>query len=55
MVLIDLRYLCDLYRIVAVVTGGMVRVRDADLRISTIALLARERDRPVRREAVRDE
>src|SRR5438876_8570515 len=42
MVLIDL---CDLryfYRIVAVMTGWMMRVRDADLRIGTIALLARE-------------
>src|SRR5438094_6504671 len=37
--LCDLRYL---YRIVAVMTGRMVRVRDADLRIRTIALLARE-------------
>src|SRR5438093_11743736 len=37
--LCDLRYL---YRIVAVMTGWMVRVRDADLRIRTIALLARE-------------
>src|SRR5438034_10194373 len=37
--LCDLRYL---YRIVAVMTGWMVRVRDADLRIRTIALLTRE-------------
>src|SRR3954451_10568892 len=35
----DLRYL---YRIVAVMTGGMVRVPDTDLGIRTIALLARE-------------
>src|SRR5882724_9134748 len=37
--LCDLRYF---YRIVAVMTGWMMRVRDADLRIRTIALLARE-------------
>src|SRR6516165_2329451 len=42
MVLVDLRYLRDLYRIVAVMTGWMVGVRDADLRICTIALLACE-------------
>src|SRR5258706_9227234 len=29
----DLRYLRHLFRIVAVMTNGMVRVRDADLRI----------------------
>src|SRR5437868_13318997 len=39
---IDLRYLRYLFRIVAVVAGWMVRIRDADLRIRTIALLARE-------------
>src|SRR4029077_12537073 len=37
--LCDLRYL---YWIVAVMTSWMVRVRDADLRIRAIALLARE-------------
>src|SRR5882672_1956986 len=42
MVRIDLCDLRHLYRIVAVMTGGMVRVRDADLRIRAIALLARE-------------
>src|SRR6266481_3359423 len=42
MVRIDLRYLRYLYWIVAVMTGWMVRVGDADLRIRTIALLARE-------------
>src|SRR5439155_19752339 len=39
---IDLRYLRHLFRIVAVMTGWMVRIRDADLRIRTIALLERE-------------
>src|SRR2546422_11531645 len=39
---IDLRYLRHLFWIVAVMTDGMVRVRDADLRIRAIALLARE-------------
>src|SRR5437899_8415334 len=39
---IDLRYLRYLFRIVAVMTGWMVRIRDADFRIRTIALLARE-------------
>src|SRR6266852_1400535 len=39
---IDFRYLGYLFRIVAVMTGWMVRVRDADLRIRTITLLARE-------------
>src|SRR5262245_53915527 len=38
----DFRYLRYFYRIVAVMTGGMMRVRDADLRIRPIALLARE-------------
>src|SRR6185436_4729204 len=42
MVRIDLCYLRYLYRIVAVMTGGMVWVRDADLRVRTIALLAGE-------------
>src|SRR5258707_11365185 len=42
MVRIDLCYLRYLYWIVAVMTGWMVRVRDADLRIRTIALLARK-------------
>src|SRR6266568_2122536 len=42
MVRIDLRYLRYLYWIVTVMTGWMVRVRDADLRIRTIALFARE-------------
>src|SRR5712691_9891089 len=42
MVRIDLGYLRYLYRIVAVMTGWMVRVRDADVRIRAIALLARE-------------
>ena len=42
---IDLRDLRHLFRIVAVMTGGMVRVRDADLRIRAIALLARELER----------
>src|SRR5258705_3604993 len=45
MVRIDLCYLRYLYWIVAVMTGRMVRVRDADLRIRTIALLARELER----------
>src|SRR5438128_10318167 len=39
---IDLRYLRYLFWIVAVMTGWMVRIRDADLRIRTIGLLARE-------------
>src|SRR6266567_5990428 len=39
---VDLRDLRQLYGIVAVMTGGMVRIRNADLRIGTIALLARE-------------
>ena len=42
MVRIDLCYLRHLVRIVAVMTGRMVRVADADLRIGAIALLARE-------------
>src|SRR5262245_30012443 len=41
----DLGYLGHLYRIVAVVTDWMMRVRDANLRIGTIALLARELER----------
>src|SRR3977135_1014911 len=39
---IDLRNLRYLLWIVAVMTGWMVRIRDADLRIGPIALLARE-------------
>ena len=39
---IDLRYLGYLFRIVAVMTGWMVRIRYADLRIGTIALLPGE-------------
>src|SRR5438045_4512738 len=42
MIRIDLRDLRYLYRIVAVMTGRMVRFPDADLRIRTIALLACE-------------
>src|SRR6478752_7472972 len=42
MILVNLRDLRDLYRIVAVMTDRMVRVRDADIRIRTIALLPRE-------------
>src|SRR5688572_12498334 len=42
MVRIDLGDLRYLYRIVAVMTGWMVRVPDPDLRIRSIALLARE-------------
>src|SRR5215467_2751526 len=45
MVRIDLCYLRNLYGIVAVMTGWMVRLRDAELRIGTIALLARELER----------
>src|SRR6266404_2374403 len=39
---IDLRYLRHLFWIVAVMTGWMVRIRDADLGIRTVALLARK-------------
>src|SRR5262249_44354734 len=39
---IDLRYLRYLFRIVAVMARRMVRIGDADLRIGSIALLARE-------------
>src|SRR2546429_416049 len=39
---IDLRYLRYLFRIVAVMTGWMMRIGDADVRIGSIALLARE-------------
>src|SRR5262249_49236498 len=39
---IDLRHLRQLLRIVSMMTDGMVRVRDADLRIGAIVLLARE-------------
>src|SRR5262244_729606 len=45
MVLVDLCDLRYLYRIVAVMTDGVVRVRDADIRIGTIALLASELER----------
>src|SRR5215831_9120969 len=45
MVLVDLGDLCYFHRIVAVVTDWMVRVRDADIRIDAIALLARELER----------
>ena len=45
---VDLGNLRELFRIVAVMTGGMVRVRDADFRIRAVAELARqlERDDP---------
>src|SRR5688572_3368951 len=42
---IDLRDRQELLGIVAVMTGGMVRIRDADLDVAPIALLARELER----------
>src|SRR5688572_6205036 len=39
---INLRYLRHLLRIAPVMTGWMVWIRDADLRIRTVALLTRE-------------
>src|SRR5215471_201126 len=39
---IDLRHLRQLFRIAAVMTDWMVRVRNADLRIRAIVLFARE-------------
>src|SRR5439155_9975129 len=42
MVRIDLRYLRQLFRIPPVMAGRMVRIGDADVRVRTIALLARE-------------
>ena len=39
---VDLGNLRELFRIVAVMTRGMVRVGDADFRIRAIAQLARE-------------
>src|SRR6185369_14564815 len=45
MVFVDLCDLRYLHRIVAVMADGMVRVRDADVGIGAIALLARELER----------
>src|SRR3954466_11707898 len=45
MVRIDLGYLRYLHRIVAVMAGRMVRVRDADIGIGTIALFTRQLER----------
>src|SRR5262245_11916582 len=39
---INFRYLRYLFRIVTMMTGWMVRIRDADLRIRTIVVLACE-------------